>query len=87
MDEIIQGHPQNQVNSKTLEQSQATLLSFAKNKDFFRLNQYRILHGQSVFENYQFRNERRSYFSECTICDANFTSTGFTGSFFGKQNS
>lgn len=64
--------------------AQEVLKKHAKNKDFFRLNQYKIEVGVQICKNYSYLNQRRSYYSECIISASNFTNTGFTGSIFSR---
>lgn len=64
--------------------AQEVLKKHAKNKDFFRLNQYKIEVGVQIRKNYAYLNQRRSYYSECIFSASNFTNTGFTGSIFSR---
>lgn len=62
--------------------AQAELQKHSKNKDFFRINQYKICKGIKIEKNYSNLNQRRSFYSECKFSKSNFTNTGFTGSIF-----
>lgn len=66
--------------------AQAKLRKYAKNKDFFRIDQYKINVGIQISKDYSNLNQRRSFYSECMFCKSNFTNTGFTGSIFSKCN-
>lgn len=67
---------------ESIVESQAILQKYAKNKDFFRINQYKICNGVQIRENYSHLNQRRSFYSECIFSKSDFTNTGFTGSIF-----
>lgn len=62
--------------------AQTELQKYAKNKDFFRINQYKICKGIRIEKNYSYLNQRRSFYSECKFLKSNFTNTGLTGSIF-----
>ena len=60
--------------------AQAKLRKYVKNKDFFRIDQYKINIGIQISKDYSNLNQRRSFYSECMFTKSNFTNTGFTGS-------
>lgn len=64
--------------------AQAELRKYAKNKDFFRIDQYKINVGIQISKDYSNLNQRRSFYSECMFSKSNFTNTGFTGSIFSN---
>lgn len=64
--------------------AQAELKKYAKNKDFFRIDQYKINVGVQISKDYSNLNQRRSFYSECMFTKSNFTNTGFTGSIFSN---
>lgn len=64
--------------------AQAKLRKYAKNKDFFRIDQYKINIGTQISKDYSHLNQRRSFYSECIFIKSNFTNTGFTGSIFSS---
>lgn len=66
--------------------AQAKLRKYAKNKDFFRIDQYKINVGIQISKDYSNLNQRRSFYSECMFSKSNFTNTGFTGSIFSNCN-
>ncbi len=66
--------------------AQAELRKYAKNKDFFRIDQYKINVGIQISKDYSNLNQRRSFYSECMFTKSNFTNTGFTGSIFSNCN-
>ena len=70
------------VSKTELYAAQCKLDSYSKNKNFFRLDQFRVENGIKIDAKWQHTNQRRSYFSDCTIANVNFTNTGFTGSIF-----
>lgn len=66
--------------------AQAKLRRYAKNKDFFRIDQYKVNVGIQISKDYSNLNQRRSFYSECMFSKSNFTNTGFTGSIFSNCN-
>ena len=64
--------------------AQAELRKYAKNKDFFRIDQYKINIGTQISKDYSNLNQRRSFYSDCMFTKSNFTNTGFTGSLFSN---
>lgn len=70
------------IPKEELLKAQEELCKHARNKSFFRINQFYIQIGVTIGNDFSYQNQRRSYFSECRFFEANFTSTGMTGSFF-----
>ena len=58
------------------------LCKYAKNKSFFRLDQFHIQIGVCVDGDFTYQNQRRSYFSDCFFNKTNLAHSGMTGSFF-----
>lgn len=74
------------ISHEELIAAQAELRKYAKNKDFFRIDQYKINIGVQISRNYANLNQRRSFYSECVFVNSNFTNTGLTGSIFSNCN-
>lgn len=72
----------NDISKEDVLLAQKQLSNYARNKSFFRLDQFRINIGANISENYAFQNQRRSYYSECTFINSNLNDTGLTGSIF-----
>lgn len=82
---------QNVINDTTISQedvikAQIELKKHVKNKDFYRIDQYKINFGTQISKNYSNLNQRRSFYSDCYFTKSNFTNTGFTGSIFSNCN-
>lgn len=56
------------------------------NKHFFRLDQFKMMKGAKITDNYKTRNLRQSYYAECTFDRTNFEEAGLSGSAFIKTN-
>ncbi len=54
------------------------------NKSYFRSNQFEIISGAIISENYFGKNRRYSYFKKCYFEKCNFKEAGFAGSVFSE---
>lgn len=56
------------------------LSSNMNNKFFFNPEPFKVNNNVKIYENYEGRNLRQSYYQNCTFCNANLAKTGLAGS-------
>jgi uncharacterized protein YjbI with pentapeptide repeats len=70
--------------NNNFENSLNRLNSNMSNKTYFRTNQFEIINGANISENYYGKNRRYSYFSKCHFFKCNFKEAGFASSVFSE---
>lgn len=74
------------INKDQLQSITDRLAENMNNKYFFNPEPYKVHKDINVFENYEGRNLRQSYYQNCTFYKANISKSGLAGSIFIQCN-
>ena len=74
--------PNSYISKDEFKFSQTLLQSYVTNKDNYRTNQFKIINGIKIKQDYSSKNQRRSYYNDCVFENAVLNHGGFTGSVF-----
>ena len=81
-DNLIKNLSQSEIDRESLSSVVERLSSNMKNKFFFNPEPYKIHNSVSIFESYQGKNLRQSYYNNCQFSDADLGNAGLAGSLF-----
>ena len=70
------------ISDDELNELKDKLSSHMKNKLFFNSEPYKVHKQVNIYENYEGKNVRQSYYNNCIFDGANLSGTGLSGSMF-----
>lgn len=71
-----------QIDSLVFHDSIQRLNQHMRNKNFFKPYSFSVHNKENITENFASKNQRQSYYLQCTLIKCNFFEAGFSGSVF-----